>query len=205
MAAYWAACAALAYHLGYWAELAAPVSPPPSPPWAVALGLLSAAAPQPFYFAAVGPAAAAARPVRSWAAVTLFALTNGLLESFAFRAVRDAGAAAAGRLVGAGAIPPAAAATTRALGGLAALVAYCGAVHALFWERVFPPHLPSRDDPAARAAMRTALALFFPMTLAFAALDLRAVVAAHALADAAAAAALRLPPPWGYREREGRE
>jgi hypothetical protein len=44
--------------------------------------------------------------------------------------------------------------------------------------------------------MHAALVLFLPMTAAFAALDLRAMVAAHVLADAAAAAALRLPPPW---------
>ena len=171
MAADWAACAALATACGYWTELKSPRSPSPSPPWALALGLLSAAAPQPFYFSAVGPAAAAAR-ARSWPAVALFAGINGLLESFAFRVSRDAGVWVAGALIPS----PSPAACFGA--GLATLSLYCGAVHALFWERVFPPHLPVPGTPAARA-MRGALVLFFPMTVAFAALDLRSVVLAH--------------------------
>ena len=186
MALYWLACALLGWGGGYWAELAAPPAASRSPPWATGLGLLAAAAPQPFYFGAVGRASAAARPApRAWPAIAGFALANGLLESFAFRAVRDAGATVVGGRGPAG-----------AAAGLAALAAYCGAIHALFWERVFPPHLPRRGSPEA-GAMRAALALFLPMTAAFAALDLRSLVAAHVVADAAAATALRLPPPWG--------
>ena len=193
MALYWAACALVAWRAGYWAELASPPPARASPPWATLLGVLAAAVPQPFYFRAVGRASATARPARSWPGIALFACANGLLESFAFRAVRDAGAAAARVLAPPGRAPGG---TTSFLAGLAALSLYCGLIHALFWERVFPPHLPPPGAASARRDMHAALVLFLPMTAAFAALDLRAMVAAHVFADAAAAAALQLPPPW---------
>ena len=160
---------------------------PLSPPWALAAGAAAVAAPQFAYARACGARCAAARPARSWGAVATFAAVNGVLETFAFRAVLDAGAAVA---AAAGGTPAVAAAA-----GLTAFFAYCGFIHAAFWEPlVFPPHVPAPGSPD-RPAMDAALALFFPMAVALACLDLRSAAALHVAADAAAAAVLRLPPP----------
>ena len=189
-------------------------------------------APQPFYFFATARASARLRAL-SLPGVALFAVVNGILETAIFDAVAVGGGALA-----AGAVGNSASAAARAAGGFTALSAYCGAIHALFWERVFPPHLPAPGTRAAKA-MRVSgrweverweverrwlqhthalffapnlflpfpqicLALFGPMTATWCTLLLvdggggkRAVVVAHMVADAAAATALRLAPPWG--------
>ena len=192
MAAYWAACAALGSVTGFFTSLARVPRSPPAP--LVAAALAATLAPQPFYCAAVAPAAREAGRGFNVAAILSFAAVNAVLETAAFDAAARAGVWAASSF--APAIPP-------ALAGFTALSLYCGFVHALFWEAVFPPHLP---PPHTRRAtlMRVALALFGPMTAAWCALLLwgggggrGVVVGLHAVADAAAGAALRLEGPRG--------
>lgn len=192
IALYWALCTAVATHTGFFATVARPPSPPP-PRHLVSAATVATLAPQPLYFAAVSTRGRRLSPPT----VAAFAAANGLLETAVFDAVARVGAAAVDAACVGGA--PAAA---RAGAAFAALAAYCGAIHALFWERAFPPHLP-RQGTRQAACMRACLALFVPMTAAWCGLlcldrgrGVRTVVALHVLADAAAGAALRLRPPW---------
>ena len=195
MAAYWAACAALGSATGFFTSLARTPRWPPFP--LVAAALAATLAPQPFYWAAVAPAAREAGRRVEVLAILSFTAVNAVLETATFDAAARAGAWAASSF--APAIPP-------ALAGFTALSMYCGFIHALFWEAVFPPHLP---PPHTRRAtlMRVALALFGPMTAAWCALLLweggvgrGVVVGLHAVADVAAGAALRLEGPgWGRK------
>ena len=156
MTAYWSVCAVLGSVTGFFAALARPpVHPPPTP--LLVAAVVATLAPQPFYWAAVAPASKAAGRRLSVPAIAAFAAVNALLETAAFDAAARAGVAVAA------AVAPA---VPRALAAFTSLSAYCGLIHALFWESVFPLHLPAPGTRAA-ALMRVALALFGPMTAAW--------------------------------------
>lgn len=188
MALYWAACAVVASTTGYWGALAASAPAPARARLAALAATLAAQAP--YWGAVAGPSAATRR--LDVVAIGVFAGVNALLETAAFAAAARAGAAAASRL---GPSP-----TLAAIASFTSLSAYCGAIHAGFWERVFPPHLPPRGSRGVRL-MRVALALFVPMTASWMALmaagDMAAVVALHWVADVSAGCALRLRGPCG--------
>lgn len=188
MALYWAACAVTATAMGYWGALAASA---PAPGRTRAVGLAATLAAQAPYWAAVAAPSAAARRL-DVAAILTFAGVNAVLETAAFSAAARGGGAAAACL---GLSP-----TLCSLASFISLSAYCGVIHAGFWERVFPPHLPDKGSAGAWM-MRGALVLFVPMTAAWMALmaagDMAAVVALHFLADASAGGALRLRGPRG--------
>lgn len=199
IAAYWCVCAAVGLASGFFKGLAHP-NPTHAPPprWLLAAAAVATLAPQPFYFAATARASAEKRKL-SLIGITLFAIVNGILETAAFDAAARAGAA----LTTAAAVDAAHHPAARAVAAFTTLSAYCGFIHALFWEHVFPPHLPAPGTREARA-MRLCLALFGPMTATWCGLLLagdggrRAVVVAHVVADAAAATALRLQAPAGW-------
>ena len=225
IALYWLTCACVGCATGFFTQLASPAKHASPPRWLVVAAAAATLAPQPFYFLATARASARLRRF-SVPGVTLFAVVNGVVETAIFDAVAMGGGALAAGSVGDSA-------SARAAGAFTALSAYCAAIHALFWENVFPPHVPAPGTPAAKAmrvrgvcggkrneAMdrnpffcnptfppvlppQICLALFGPMTATWCALLLAggggkpAVVVAHVVADAAAATALRLAPPWG--------
>ena len=167
--------------------------------------LLATLLPQPYYFCAVSERAAATRPGRrSWGAITIFTVANSLLETAVFKLVVDLGLSSVRFFTPSPPLPssppppsPSSSSSSSllsssSLASFLLLSAYCGLVHALFWDKcAFPPHRPplaatatgtsertrsTRRTRAAteearairqRSAMNRALLLFFPMTAAW--------------------------------------
>jgi len=191
MSLYWLVCAVVALKAGYFRILfnRDALSPSSSFPPArlVFLSLLLTLAPQPFYWRAVSERAAATRPGRrDWGAIATFSVVNPLLETAVFKWMVDLGAAAAGAaavsttttsrlsssffgLFPSSSPPPLPPPSPfSSLASFLLLSAYCGLVHALFWDKcAFPPHRPpppllveaekaKRATAAAAAAAATA-------------------------------------------------
>jgi len=167
--------------------------------------LLATLLPQPYYFCAVSERAAATRPGRrSWGAIIIFTVANSLLETAVFKLVVDLGLSSVRFFTPSPPLPssppppsPSSSSSSSllsssSLASFLLLSAYCGLVHALFWDKcAFPPHRPplaakamgtsertrsTRRTRAAteearairqRSAMNRALLLFFPMTAAW--------------------------------------
>jgi hypothetical protein len=85
------------------------------------------------------------RAIRPWATL-LFAVGNGVAETFAFAAVFRVGMFIGEAAVGL--VAPGAASIAGLIGGIAAFCVYGGLIHGLFWLRVLPPHLD--DAPRSR-------------------------------------------------------
>ena len=150
--------------------------------------LLLTLAPQPFYFRAVSDRAAATRPGRrDWGAIATFTVVNSLLETAVFKWMVDLGAAAAAAATTTPPPPPTTMTTTTSrlssfffllfsssspplpppspslrassLASFLLLSAYCGLVHALFWDKcAFPPHRPPLVEAAKAKAKAEATA-----------------------------------------------
>eukprot|EP00884_Botryococcus_braunii_P004426 jgi/Botrbrau1/13985/Bobra.117_2s0015.1 len=149
----------------------------------------------------------------------LFAVANGVLETFLFLFVFDSGILLADRLEGLDSFRE----TLGSYGmrcfdcmddkfyslasfacGCSLLILYCGFIHATFWKLlVFPPHggMSWPGQPRKGGMMLPVLA-FSAMTLSWAALyffsggDVWGVCLLHMLADIGTGAVLRIQPPW---------
>lgn len=139
------------------------------------------------------------RPIRLGALV-VFALGNGIAETFAFASVYRLGELLGASL--AGLFAPGFAATAGFIVGLSSFSIYGGLIHALFWLRVLPPHLD--DTPRARAIRRSRpiaeIALVIGWSLCFwLNRDLWTVTFFHILVDVGLMLLVR-PPLFGAGE-----
>ncbi len=117
-----------------------------SNPWLVAYLVVTLTIGQVIYFIV---ARHDNRPIRR-VPTAIFAVGNGVFETFAFALVYRLGetiGAALGLLV-----VPAASSMTSLIVGLIFFTIYGGAIHALFWLRILPPHL--NDTPLAKTIRR---------------------------------------------------
>lgn len=135
----------------------------------------------------------------SWGATAIFAIGNGLAETFAFALVYRLGELIGATLVGLFA-PALASAAGFAL-GVALFVVYGGLIHGMFWLRVLPPHL---DDAPRSIAIRklrpiAEIALVLGWSLCFWLMrDIWIVVFFHILVDIGLMLKVR-PPIFGAR------
>ncbi|RRR71325.1 MAG: hypothetical protein EI684_11720 [Candidatus Viridilinea halotolerans] len=79
-------------------------------------------------------------------ALTIFAVGNGIAETFAFAAIYRVGALLGSAVVGS--FAPSAASFAGFILGLIFFMIYGGLIHGLFWMRVLPPHFD--DDPRSQ-------------------------------------------------------
>ncbi len=122
----------------------------------------------------------------NWLGTPIFVIGNAIGETLAFLVVFSAGAFVGdfiGRLAGLGGLPF----QFLKFGcGFFVFLIYGGAIHGLFWMRIFPPHF--RDDPRARKIRKfrlwseSALSLAWCLTF-FVFRDLWSVVVFHAIVD----------------------
>jgi hypothetical protein len=85
------------------------------------------------------------RPIQ-WGSAALFAIGNGIIETFAFALVYRFGEVAGSSLVGM--FAPVNAHLAGFIGGVLFFIIYGGLIHALFWLKILPRHL--NDTPRAR-------------------------------------------------------
>lgn len=136
----------------------------------------------------------ASRPLDT-ATLIVFPVFNGVFETTLFAAAFRGGAAIA-RAAGS---PP----IGRFLAGTTTFFAFSGLIHALFWLRILPPHMPeTRELPPRRKALKRAWAFGLGgMSFAWAWLlhahdALRTVTWQHILFDAAMVASVRCRIAW---------
>lgn len=111
-------------------------------PWLVFYLIVSLALGQTLY---VLVARHGGRPIH-WGALSIFAIGNGIAETFAFAAVYRIGAIIGAAVVGS--FAPGVASFAGFVLGLIFFMIYGGLIHALFWMRVLPPHLD--DNPRSQ-------------------------------------------------------
>jgi hypothetical protein len=90
------------------------------------------------------------RPFR-WDTTAIFAVGNGIAETFAFALVYRLGEVVGSSLVGL--FAPGYAAIAGFIVGVALFIIYGGLIHALFWLRFLPPHLD--DSPRSKAIRKS--------------------------------------------------
>ncbi|MFV9503157.1 MAG: hypothetical protein AB4911_01185 [Oscillochloridaceae bacterium umkhey_bin13] len=140
------------------------------------------------------------RPIH-WGAVAIFAVGNGLAETFAFAAIYRVG-----EVIGAGMMglfAPAGASLAGFILGVIFFSIYGGLIHALFWMKVLPPHLDesprSRMIRKWRPMAEVALVLSWSLCL-WLTRDIWTVIFFHTLVDIGLMLIVR-PAIFGAKEQ----